>query len=48
MNVSNERRSDSENSGKRITGFGIVVEIIGSFEVSGLFCKIPETIDFLA
>jgi hypothetical protein len=31
MNVLNERRSVSENFGARITGFGVVVEKIGSF-----------------
>jgi hypothetical protein len=37
MNAYNERRSDSENFGTRITGFGVVVENIWNFEVSGLF-----------
>jgi hypothetical protein len=35
MNVHKERESDSENFGTRITGFGVVVEKIWSFEVSG-------------
>jgi hypothetical protein len=35
MNVSNERRSDSKNFDVRITGFGVVVEKIESFKVSG-------------
>jgi hypothetical protein len=37
MNEQNERRSDSENFGTRITGFGVVVEKRCNFEVSGLF-----------
>jgi hypothetical protein len=37
MNAYNERRSDFENFGARITGFGVVVEKIWNFEVSGLF-----------
>jgi hypothetical protein len=28
MNAQNERESDSENFGTRITGFGVVVEMI--------------------
>jgi hypothetical protein len=35
MNVQKERESDSKNFGARITGFGVVVEKIWSFEVSG-------------
>jgi hypothetical protein len=35
MNVQKERESYSENFGTRITGFGVVVEKIWSFEVSG-------------
>jgi hypothetical protein len=35
MNVQKERESDSENFGTRITGLGVVVEKIWSFEVSG-------------
>jgi hypothetical protein len=37
MNAQKERGSDSENFGRRITGFGVVVEKIWSFEVLGLF-----------
>jgi hypothetical protein len=37
MNAWNERRSDSENFGARITGFGVVVEKMWNFKVSGLF-----------
>jgi hypothetical protein len=37
MNAQKERGSDSENFGTRITKFGVVVEKIWSFEVSGLF-----------
>jgi hypothetical protein len=37
MNALNERRSDSENFGAKITGFGVVVEKIWNFDVSGLF-----------
>jgi hypothetical protein len=37
MNAWNERRSDPENFGERITRFGVVVEKIRNFEVSGLF-----------
>jgi hypothetical protein len=37
MNVWNERRSDLENFGEGITRFGVVVEKIQKFEVSGLF-----------
>jgi hypothetical protein len=35
MNVQKEGESDSENFGTRITGFGVVVEKIWNFEVSG-------------
>jgi hypothetical protein len=35
MSVQKERESDYENFGTRITGFGVVVEKIWSFEVSG-------------
>jgi hypothetical protein len=35
MNVQKERESDSKNFGTRITEFGIVVEKIWSFKVSG-------------
>jgi hypothetical protein len=38
MNAWNERRSDSENFGARITGFGVVIEKICNFKVSRLFC----------
>jgi hypothetical protein len=37
MNAQKERESDSKNFGIRITGFGVVVEKIWNFEVSGLF-----------
>jgi hypothetical protein len=37
MNVQNERISEPENFGARITRFGVVVEKIWNFEVSGLF-----------
>jgi hypothetical protein len=37
MNAYNEIRSDSENFGARITGFGVVVEKIWNFEFSVLF-----------
>jgi hypothetical protein len=37
MNAQKERGSDSENFGTRITGFGVGVEKIWNFEVSGLF-----------
>jgi hypothetical protein len=37
MNAYNERRSDPENFGEGITRFGVVVEKIQNFEVSGLF-----------
>jgi hypothetical protein len=37
MNAQNERGSDSKNFGTRITGFGVEVEKISNFEVSGLF-----------
>jgi hypothetical protein len=37
MNPRKERGSDSENFGTRITRFGVVVEKIWNFEVSGLF-----------
>jgi hypothetical protein len=37
MNAYNERRSDPENFGEGITRFGVVVEKIRNFEVSGLF-----------
>jgi hypothetical protein len=37
MNACNERRSDPENFGERITRFRVVVEKIRKFEVSGLF-----------
>jgi hypothetical protein len=37
MNAENERRSDPENFGEGITRFGVVVENIWNFEVSGLF-----------
>jgi hypothetical protein len=37
MNALNERRSDPENFGEEITRFGLVVEKIRNFEVSGLF-----------
>jgi hypothetical protein len=35
MNEQRERGSDSENFCTRITGFGVVVEKIWSFDVSG-------------
>jgi hypothetical protein len=37
MNAQNEGRNDTENFGARITRFGVVVEKIWNFEVSGLF-----------
>jgi hypothetical protein len=37
MNAYNERRSDPEDFGARITRFGVAVEKIWNFEVSGLF-----------
>jgi hypothetical protein len=37
MNAQKERGSDSKNFGTRITGFGVVVEKMWNFEVSGLF-----------
>jgi hypothetical protein len=37
MNASNERRSGPKNFGEGITRFGLVVEKIRNFEVSGLF-----------
>jgi hypothetical protein len=37
MNVQNEKRSDPENFGTRITRFGVVVEKIWNFEVLVLF-----------
>jgi hypothetical protein len=37
MNAYNERRSDPENFGEEIARFGVVVEKIWNFEVSGLF-----------
>jgi hypothetical protein len=37
MNAQKERGSDSENFDTRITGLGVVVEKIWSFEVLGLF-----------
>jgi hypothetical protein len=37
MNAQKERGSDSENFGIRITRFGVAVEKIWNFEVSGLF-----------
>jgi hypothetical protein len=37
MNAWNKRRSDPENFGEGITRFGVVVEKIQNFEVSGLF-----------
>jgi hypothetical protein len=36
MNAQKERGSDSKNFGTRITRFGVVVEKIWNFEVSGL------------
>jgi hypothetical protein len=38
MNAYNERRSNPENFGTRITRFGVVVEKTWNFEVLGLFC----------
>jgi hypothetical protein len=40
MNASNERRSDPKNFGEGITRFGLMVEKIRNFEVSGLFLRI--------
>jgi hypothetical protein len=40
MNAWKERGSDSENFGTRITRFGVVVEKIWNFKVSGLFLGI--------
>jgi hypothetical protein len=37
MNAQKERGSDSKNFGRRITGFGVVVENIRIFEVLELF-----------
>jgi hypothetical protein len=37
MNAYNERRSDPEDFGARITRFGVAVKKIWNFEVSGLF-----------
>jgi hypothetical protein len=37
MNAENERRSHPENFGEGITGFGVTVEKIWNFEVSGYF-----------
>jgi hypothetical protein len=37
MNAQKERGRDSENFDTRITGFGVGVEKIWNFEVSGLF-----------
>jgi hypothetical protein len=37
MNAQNEIRSDPEDFGSRITRFGVVVEKIWNFDVSGLF-----------
>jgi hypothetical protein len=37
LNAWNERRSDPENFGEGITRFGVVVEKIRNFEISGLF-----------
>jgi hypothetical protein len=37
MNAWNERISDPENFGEGITRFGVVVEKIRNFEVSGIF-----------
>jgi hypothetical protein len=37
MHAQKERGSDLENFGTKITRFGVVVEKIWSFEVSGLF-----------
>jgi hypothetical protein len=37
MNAQKQRGSDYENFGTRITGFGVGVEKIWNFEVSGLF-----------
>jgi hypothetical protein len=37
MNAWNERRSDPENFDEGITRFGVVVEMMRNFEVSGLF-----------
>jgi hypothetical protein len=37
MNAKNERRSDPENFSEGITGFGVTVEKIWNFEVSGYF-----------
>jgi hypothetical protein len=37
MNAQKERGSDYENFGTRITGFGVGVEKIWNFEVSGQF-----------
>jgi hypothetical protein len=44
MNAWNERRSDPENFGEGITRFGVVVEKIQNFEVSGLFLWIFLTL----
>jgi hypothetical protein len=40
MNAQKEKGSDSENFGRRITGFGVVLEKIRMFEVFELFLRI--------
>jgi hypothetical protein len=37
MNALNKRRSDLKDFGTRITRFGVAIEKIWNFEVSGLF-----------
>jgi hypothetical protein len=46
MNTLNERRSDPENFGEGITRFGVVVEKIWSFEVSGLYMNLEGSMGF--
>jgi hypothetical protein len=38
MNAQNERRSDRENFGEGITGFGVVVKRYGILKFRGYFC----------
>jgi hypothetical protein len=47
MNAKNEGRSDPENFGARITRFGVVVEKIWNFNVSGYFWNFPRLRTFL-
>jgi hypothetical protein len=45
MNPYNERISDPENFGARITRFGVVIEKIWNFEVLGYFVDFSEAKD---